>query len=297
MPFEPNKSAKELGIDTTRKFRVVLANINGDKHHLFENGDILSFKEHSGDGTGNMATFTNQDGKEAICCYFRLEYADEPKDKNPYGNLIIHTPTEEEYKMVLEKLDRSGCGYFAKNVEFSVIYTDESGEFDSFDNFESKEELLGKRYNKGRKFITANEFLGEEEKEQGDTFKEAMWHGHKFHEELEKEQSRYNTIMNMEIDKRRLLCNPPIMIDDTNIKNVIEYLSNYNKPKNKFMSTIKKAFKSKENKALEYFNLGSTEGLNESGRAEFVDFIFETGNTDKKEFFKKIVEAYKEDTK
>jgi len=34
--------------------------------------------------------------------------------------------------------------------------------------------------------------------------------------------------------------------------------------------------------------------LSEDGREEFTDFIYETGTSDKKEFLKKIVEAYKE---
>lgn len=71
---------------------------------------------------------------------------------------------------------------------------------------------------------------------------------------------------------------------------------NLNK-QNKFMSIITNAFKSKENKALEHFNLGTTDKLNEQGRNEFTDFIYETGTTDKKEFFKRIVKAYEEDTK
>lgn len=66
---------------------------------------------------------------------------------------------------------------------------------------------------------------------------------------------------------------------------------------NKFMSIITNAFKSKENKALEHFNLGTTDKLNEQGRNEFTDFIYETGTTDKKEFFKRIVKAHEEDTK
>ena len=68
------------------------------------------------------------------------------------------------------------------------------------------------------------------------------------------------------------------------------------KPKgNKYMSIISNAFKSKENKALEYFNLGTTETLSERGRQEFIDFLWETLKEEKKSFLNKIVEAYKED--
>lgn len=64
-----------------------------------------------------------------------------------------------------------------------------------------------------------------------------------------------------------------------------------NVPK-KSMSIIREAFKSKENKALEYFGLGSLKELNEKGKSEFVQFIYETGKTDAREFVKKIVECY-----
>ena len=67
--------------------------------------------------------------------------------------------------------------------------------------------------------------------------------------------------------------------------------------KNKIMNVINNVFKSKENKALEYFRLGNIEQLTGRGDDEFLAFIFTTGLTDKKEFFKKIVEAFEEHTK
>lgn len=62
-----------------------------------------------------------------------------------------------------------------------------------------------------------------------------------------------------------------------------------------FMSIISNTFKSKENKALEYFGLGTIESLSEQGRKEFIDFLWETLKEDKKAFLAKIVEAHKED--
>jgi hypothetical protein len=78
-----------------------------------------------------------------------------------------------------------------------------------------------------------------------------------------------------------------------------EYLNKINKPNKKtFMSNIiANAFKSKEDKALEGLGLGTTKELNQSGREEYVNFLFETdGKGTKEEFFSKIVEAYN-DTK
>ena len=71
---------------------------------------------------------------------------------------------------------------------------------------------------------------------------------------------------------------------------------NYNKPNKKtFMNIIANAFKSKEDKALEGLGLGTTKELNQSGREEYVNFLFETdGKGTKEEFFAKIVEAYNE---
>ena len=70
-----------------------------------------------------------------------------------------------------------------------------------------------------------------------------------------------------------------------------------NKPKKKIMHIINNVFKSKENKAFEYFGLGNTKELTNRGRSEFIDFLFEILTEDRKAFLEKIVEAHKEETK
>jgi hypothetical protein len=80
---------------------------------------------------------------------------------------------------------------------------------------------------------------------------------------------------------------------------IFNKLNSFNKSNKKtFMSNIiANAFKSKEDKALEGLGLGTTKELNQSGREEYVNFLFETdGKGTKEEFFSKIVEAYN-DTK
>ena len=68
-----------------------------------------------------------------------------------------------------------------------------------------------------------------------------------------------------------------------------------NKPKSKFMNVIKNAFKSKEQKALDYFNLDNDHGgLNDDGRREMVDYLFETNKELRKGFLAKIIETYQE---
>ena len=75
-------------------------------------------------------------------------------------------------------------------------------------------------------------------------------------------------------------------------KSELKEINKFNKPNKTIMGTIKNAFKSKEDKAMEHFGLGTAKDLNEEGKKEFTDFIYETGTSDKKEFLKKIVEAY-----
>ena len=63
----------------------------------------------------------------------------------------------------------------------------------------------------------------------------------------------------------------------------------------KTMSIINNAVKSKENKAMENFGLGTTDQLNNGGRDEFVDYLFQNLPEQKKGFLEKIVEAGKEE--
>ena len=71
--------------------------------------------------------------------------------------------------------------------------------------------------------------------------------------------------------------------------------NNLTKPTGKtFMSVITNAFKSKENKALEHFDLGSSCALNERGKMEFLQYLFETKTEEREAFLAKLVEAHKE---
>jgi len=63
---------------------------------------------------------------------------------------------------------------------------------------------------------------------------------------------------------------------------------------NKIMSVITNIFKSEEDKALEHFELGSKNNLNEKGLMEFLSFLYEQNREAKEGFLAKIVEAYKE---
>jgi hypothetical protein len=65
----------------------------------------------------------------------------------------------------------------------------------------------------------------------------------------------------------------------------------------KTMSIINNAFKSKENKAMEKFELGTTDQLNSRGRDEFIDYLFQNLPEQKKGFLEKIVAAFEESKK
>jgi hypothetical protein len=64
--------------------------------------------------------------------------------------------------------------------------------------------------------------------------------------------------------------------------------------KNKIMSLITNALKSKEDKALEVFSLGSEKELTSNGQVEFIQHLYQTLTVERKSFLAKVVEAYKE---
>ena len=114
------------------------------------------------------------------------------------------------------------------------------------------------------------------------------------------------------ITAKQFLGEDKIMLDSNNclelfkrarlaLKELQEPTLMYNYPiinkQNKIMN-IKNAFKSKENKAMEYFGSGSTCDINERGLQEFLSYLWETADKEtKKEFLKKIVEEYENETK
>ncbi len=72
----------------------------------------------------------------------------------------------------------------------------------------------------------------------------------------------------------------------------------FNKPKHNFMSVIKNAFKSKEQKALDHFDIVNGDGgLTPRGREELIDYLWLKDKDLKKDFLVKIVEAYQDATK
>ena len=163
--FEPNKNAKQLGIDITRKF-VVVNSYGGN----FNNGDILELVK---DDNGCNPTFTeigNLSKKEHYH-WSALAYADE--------NLIVRCPTQEKWNKVVQKALDSGkkwfsgnkdlfSDYWEKNQENSAICIKEYLEYACHSWL--KKNLPYKDYT----FLEAEKYLGEEKKEKP-KFKVGDW--------------------------------------------------------------------------------------------------------------------------
>jgi len=84
MSFEPNKNAKQLGIDTTKEFRVVRKT---DVDPCYSNGDILTLKK---DYDFSYSFFTNKTSgfKGVYIDWSELEYADRPTSKFKVGDRV-----------------------------------------------------------------------------------------------------------------------------------------------------------------------------------------------------------------
>lgn len=74
-PFEPNKTAEELGIDKTRKF-VVVNPVYPHSDTFFRPGVKVAFVKDTA-ASGKGAFFTCGDGREAFMFWHELAYAEE----------------------------------------------------------------------------------------------------------------------------------------------------------------------------------------------------------------------------
>lgn len=191
----------------------------------------------------------------------------EEEEKNNYDNTIITDIDDVETSHKIQKKlfeNGYGIGYDKskdlENYNFNYIMVDNNKAF--WFGYGVPDSYYSKEYKK----ITAKEFLGEVP----DRYYE-VGIAEKI-EEIKKEREEV----------------------------YFNYFNKYAQPETKcsggktIMSIITNAFKSKENKALEFFNLGTTDNLNEDGRREFISYVYETGDTSKKGFLAKMVEAHKE---
>jgi len=151
MSFEPNKNAKELGIDTTKEFRVVRKT---DVDPCYSNGDILTLER---DDNYSCPYFINQTrGIKGVCInWYELEYADEPKQPTFANQIITDIKDQEQADRIGKKLDSMGYKVY-DNIKWRK------------DNYNIMKVAGNGRYyiyNDNEPYwthITANKFLGED---------------------------------------------------------------------------------------------------------------------------------------
>lgn len=234
--FEPGKNSKELGIDTTRAFRVV-------KTHTFDAGDIIYFVKES-DNMDLFGLFCKDKNIKEYChsCHWMLwdslEYAEEYRPEFRVGDTV-------------EKQNAKNQAYIPNGLKGIIISANTNKGFTV--RWENGETLPYMPKSNEIKLISRAE-------------------------EPKPIKDEWVVIRTPWFEMPSIATNK------------------INKPNKKtFMNIIANAFKSKEDKALEGLGLGTTKELNQSGREEYVNFLFETdGKGTKEEFFAKIVEAYNE---
>lgn len=283
-PFEENKNATELGIDLSRKFIVVK-----ESDHSPKVGDILEIKENDNsrnpyfwnltrDNLGGGSKHDTENKWMCVAYWNQLAYYDEQKHLR--NTIITNIRNKEQHKRVQKKLfemGNYGIGSYQDYADTIKIYKE-----GCFNSLKSSCDVFQECSNWPH--ITADEFLGEyPQTPSGDTLGSLGCYDDITDATPKGDESDYVTVQNSTYIDFKFNTNTPT---DTSIAKG-----------NKIMSIITNAFKSKEDKALEYFNLGDSKQLNEEGRREFVNYIFETGDTTKKGFLSKMVEAYKEEKK
>ena len=180
----------------------------------------------------------DEEGEWGCNCQEKWELAEPLKD------IIIHTPTLEEYKQVVQRcLDLGGMwGGGSLNEEYWRVFQDQTCIF-----FEDKRLSYGSKDYAYLPIITPQQFLL------------TYWVSPRASEETK--------------------------------------VPSEPKKRTKIMSIIKNIFKSTEQKALSHYELTNGDGgLTEIGRAEWIDYLWET-MAERKDFIAKIVEEYKKEKK
>lgn len=83
-PFEAGKNARELGIDTSRKF-VIVSTDEGDRNRGLKVGDIVTLR---GDDGSCAPFFLDKNGESRCLLWSQLAYADEPEAKEEYVPMV-----------------------------------------------------------------------------------------------------------------------------------------------------------------------------------------------------------------
>lgn len=155
--FAPGKTAKELGIDTSRTFEVVIGN------GFFSEGEKITFK--SNDESSCPRFYKEDKSNSWSIAWYKLKYADEepvPHWKKYIGNqTAVHVKSEKELRTLLEFLENNTdlrWGGGDKPTEFFPFFPE-----DQCISIGTEILYATKVYYErhGYKIITLQEFMGE----------------------------------------------------------------------------------------------------------------------------------------
>jgi len=307
--FAPDKNAEELGIDTSRKFIVVTDGNGGDE------GKILTIKC---DDKSASPLFFDDKKESRYFSWYRLAYYDEApasKTKFKVGDKIeslendidinigdVYT-VEGYYNDRVKFKDNVGSPrkrpevnykLFSENAEplhhhntqeLIIHCTTKQQWKDVCEKLEREYPELRWAGDDGNKMFVKD---GWRESERHIASISSYWNG------------GYHSAPRSYFEREY----PQIPI--TTAQEYLGYIHNTTTPKfnnklnnkEKPMSRIKKAFMSKESKAIEYYELGqNSKNLNSDGLNEFLEYLYETNKEAKTGFLKMLVEQHKEDVK
>ena len=245
--------------------------------------DVQSIRETADDAEKSIGMTTTldqsnaehlNDANDACAILFNNKY-EHNYQRNELGivsreerkEFIIHCPTEQDWNDIVNKVTKEGYqwGNGAK-ISWYVYNRNTCIHLYSDNDVRCSEKAWYQKHCPNTPIISANEYLGEQVREESYTKvveKYRQYGHHHIGGELGQTQPKQS-----------------------------------NKFKHKFMSVIKNVFKSRKQKALDYFDISSNQGgLNDNGRRELVDYIFTTDEKLRESFLEKIVEEYKEEEK
>ena len=199
-----------------------------------------------------------------------------------FKNIVVHTPTLEDYKRVVGeclkyKTWSSGSREISENNW--EYYKDKTCIEPTEIRYSFLEFYLGKGY----QILSIPEFfkrLGVKEEES-------------YYVSLEEVNVGRDSYYTSPFPFTGTFASEPTLSGSTLIKGRKEI---FNKSKKTFMSVIKNIFKTKERKALEFYSIVNGDGgLTDAGRQEFVDYLYQKMEAEKKAFIADIVAEYEKE--
>jgi len=194
-----------------------------------------------------------------------------------FKNIVVHTPTLEDYKRVVGeclKYKTWNSGSREINESYWEYYKDKTCIEPTKIRYYFFEFYSGKGY----QILSTPEFF----KRLG----------------VKKEESYYVSLEEVNVGRDSYYTSP-FPSTGTSTAGTIPIKGRkeiFNKPKKTLMSVIKNIFKTKERKALEFYSIVNGDGgLTDTGRQEFVDYLYQKMEAEKKAFIVDIVAEYEKE--